>query len=110
MIGYNVAIADYQELVSKVVNRTLYLYKDFEKMATAHGAKAEPFEDAVNDLLDAAIRECITNYYDKWTIIQHACSDTDNLFYCGDFSSLHDTPYDAFVNGCLRSLEKKIRD
>ncbi len=69
MIRYNMVVEDYQELVSKVVDRALELNKDLVKTVNFYIAKDKPLEDSVHDLFDPAIRECITDYRDKWTII-----------------------------------------
>ena len=94
---------DYYKLADKVVERAKELYDESKK-----DESLDNLERLANKCVDEAIRELIVSREDKWTLIQEACADTNDLYYEGDFRCYHGTPYNEFYNVCLHQLIEQI--
>lgn len=92
-------MSDYYKLADKVVERSKELYNESEK-----DESLDNLERLANKCVDEAMRELIVSREDKWTLIREACSDTNELYYEGDFRCYHGTPYNEFYNICLHQL------
>lgn len=87
----------------KVVERAKELY-DESKKDESPGS----MERLAGKCVDEAMRELIVSKEDKWTLIQNACIDTDDLYYMGKFGCYFDTPYNEFYSICLDQLTERL--
>lgn len=92
-------MSDYYKLQDKVIERAKELYNESEK-----DESLDNLERLANKCVDEAMRELIVSREDKWTLIQEACADTNDLYYEGDFRCYHGTPYNEFFSICLYQL------
>lgn len=94
---------NYYNLADKVVERAKELYYESEK-----DKSLSDMDKFAGKCVDEAMRELIASRGDKWTIIQEACSDTNELYYEGDFRCYYGTPYNKFYNVCLNDLMDRL--
>lgn len=87
------------ELSNKVIGRAKELYDESEKDESVIGV-----ERLAGKCVDEAMQELIVSEEDKWTLVQEACIDTDDLYYMGKFGCYFDTPYNEFYSICLDQL------
>lgn len=95
---------DYNELVRDIVKQVRVRYKDYVDYQKSEGLDVEPFDAMAEQLLEDEVTNSIIYYHQMWTIIEHTCDDTGELFDTG-FATFNETsPYEAFLNDCTNTL------
>lgn len=96
---------DYDELVRDIVRQVHVRYEDYVDYQKSEGLDVEPFEAIAEQMLNDEPDNSIIYYNQMWTIIEHTCDDTGELFDTG-FATFDETsPREAFWNDCYNKLD-----
>lgn len=95
---------EYDELVSDIVRQVHVRYDDYVDFRESEGLDVEPFEEIAYELLDNVLDNSLIYCHQMWTIIEHTCDDTSELFYNGATTFDGTTPYESFWNDCYNKL------
>lgn len=96
---------DYDELVNDIVKQAHVRYEDYVDYQKSEGLDVEPFDAMAEQLLKDEVSESIIYYNQMWTIIEHTCDDTGELFDTGFATFDETTPCEAFCNDCAHKLD-----
>lgn len=96
---------DYDELVNDIVKQVHVRYGDYVDYQKSEGLDIEPFEEMAEQLLNDELDYSLIYYYQMWTIIEHTCDDTSELFYNGSATFDGTTPYETFRDSCIDKLD-----
>ena len=96
---------DYDELVSDIVKQVYVRYEDYVDYQKSEGLDVEPFDEIAYELLDKVLDNSLIYCHQMWTIIEHTCDDTSELFYNGSATFDGTTPYETFRDSCIDKLD-----
>ena len=96
---------DYDELVRDIVKQVHVRYEDYVEYQKSEGLDVEPFEAMAEQMLNDELDYSLIYYYQMWTIIEHTCDNTGELFTTGTATFDGTTPDEAFWNDCYNKLD-----
>lgn len=96
---------DYDELVADIVKQVHARYDDYVDYQKSQGLDVEPFDIMAEQLLNEELDNSLIYYHQMWTIIEHTCDNTGELFTSGTSTFDRTTPDEAFWNDCYNKLD-----